>query len=366
MGAYMTEEEYWYWLINIKGMWHGKIKKLIDIFGTPEEIYNASDTDLKNVHRLKEEDIFLLKESKDNIKAVKELDAMSKKGIRFVHYGHKDYPQRLKNIYDYPYGLFVRGQLPKDEHPTAAIIGTRQCTNYGREIAKKIAEELSLYGVGIVSGLAKGIDSAAHMGTVESGGAAYAVMGCGVDICYPRENIELFCKCIECGGIISEFPPGTRPAPWQFPQRNRIISGLSDIIIVVEAKEKSGSLITVESALEQGKDVFAVPGRLGDVMSTGCNMLIKAGACIITDIKEILNDIGINTQSENDFIIKNEFTLEKDLQVVYSCLDLLPKSLDQIAEETGYSITNIMQIIIKLQFMDLVTEPMKNHYAKKM
>lgn len=361
----MTEEEYWYWLINIKGMWHGKIKKLIDIFGTPEEVYNASAASLKNVHGLKEEDIFLIKESKNSIKPVKDLETISKKGIRFIHYGHKDYPQRLRNIYDYPYGLFVRGELPKDEQPTAAVIGTRQCTNYGREIAKRIAEELSLYGVGIVSGLAKGIDSAAHMGAVESGGAAYAVMGCGVDICYPRENIELFCKCTECGGIISEFPVGTRPAPWQFPQRNRIISGLSDIIIVVEAKEKSGSLITVESALEQGKDVFAVPGRLGDVMSTGCNRLIKAGAGVITDIKEMVNDFGINIQSENEFPIKNEFTLEKDLQVVYSCLDLLPKSLDQIAEETKCTMNNVMQIIVKLQFMDLVTEPMKNHYAKK-
>lgn len=361
----MTEEEYWYWLINIKGMWHGKIKRLIDIFGTPKEVYNASDADLNNIHGLKEEDILILKEAKANIKAVKGLEEMSKKGIRFIHFGHKDYPQRLKNIYDYPYGLFVRGELPKDEQPAVAIIGTRQCTNYGREIAKKIAGELSLYGVGIISGLAKGIDSAAHMGTIESGGATYAVMGCGVDICYPRENIELFCKCMECGGVISEFPMGTRPAPWQFPQRNRIISGLSDIIIVVEAKEKSGSLITVESALEQGKDVFAVPGRLGDVMSAGCNRLIKAGAGIVTDTKEVLKDIGINVQPENEILIKNEFTLEKDLQVVYSCLDLLPKGLNQITEETGYGITDIMQIIVKLQFMDLITEPMKNHYAKK-
>lgn len=361
----MTEEEYWYWLISIKGMWHGKIKKLIDIFGTPKEVFDASYDNLKKVKGLKEEDILLIEESKNSIDSNKELKTLLKKGIRFVYYGHKDYPKRLKNIYDYPYGLFVKGRLPKDEQPTAAVIGTRLCTNYGRQTAIRIAEELSENGIGIVSGLARGIDSAAHTGTIRAGGTAYGVLGCGVDICYPPENIELFCRCAECGGIISEYPPGTKPAPWQFPQRNRIISGLSDIIIVVEAKEKSGSLITVESALEQGKDVFAVPGRMGDVMSTGCNRLIKAGAGIITDIKEMLNEAGINMQPKNEFTIKNEFTLEKDLQVVYSCLDLLPKSLDQIEKETGYTMINIMQIIIKLQFMDLVSEPIKNHYAKK-
>lgn len=361
----MTEEEYWYWLVNVKGMWHGKIKKLIDRFGSPEEIYNASEKCLKGAAGLKDNDIFLIEDSKRGIDIGKDMESMGKKGVRFIYYGHKDYPGRLKNIYDYPYALFVRGELPPDERHAVAIIGTRLCTDYGRSIAEKLGRELSRYGIGIVSGMARGIDSAAHAGAVKSEGNTYAVMGCGVDICYPRENIELFCKCMECGGIISEFPVGTRPAPWQFPLRNRIISGLSDIIIVVEAKEKSGSLITVESALEQGKDVMAVPGRLGDVTSMGCNRLIKSGAGMLTDVVDVLSNLGISMYPEKDFLTKNEFTLEKDLQVVYSCLDLLPRSLGQIAEETGYTITDTMQIILKLQFMDIIAEPMKNHYAKK-
>lgn len=361
----MTEEEYWYWLVNIKGMWNGKLKKILSRLETPEKVYRASRSLLASIEGLTEEDIIRIQEAKKDTLFLKDLEMMSKKGIKFLYRSHEEFPRRLQHIYNPPYVLFVRGELPDEQEPTVAVIGTRGCTHYGRSIAEKLSEQLTDYGVGIVSGLARGIDSAAHRGAIKNGGKTYAVLGCGVDICYPRENIELFCNCMKQGGVISEFPLGTKPAPWQFPQRNRIISGLADLIIVVEAKEKSGSFITVESALEQGKDVFAVPGRVGDVMSSGCNRLIKTGAGIVTDVNDILSELGISTRQDNEFESKNEFTLEKDLQVVYSCLDLLPKSVDQIAEETGYEVTNIIQIIIKLQMMELVSEPMKNYYAKK-
>lgn len=361
----MTEEEYWYWLVNIDGMWHGKIKKILEKAGTPRDLYNLSDNILKSIKGINEKDIYNIRESKKNSDVLSQLGLLSEKNIKFIYLTHKNYPERLKNIYDAPYALYVRGKLPDEQNPTAAIIGTRLCTNYGKSITEKLAGELSGYGISIISGLAKGIDSAAHRGAINNGGHTYAVLGNGVDICYPRENIDLFCGCIENGGIISEYPPGTKPVPWQFPQRNRIISGLSDIIIVAEAKEKSGSFITVEAALEQGKDIYAVPGRIGDVMSTGCNKLIKSGADIITGIEDVTAELGINNSINKEIGLKNKFTLEKDLQVVYSCLDLLPKGLEKISDETGYSIKDLMQIIVKLQLLDLVSEPIKNHYAKK-
>lgn len=361
----MTEEEYWYWLVNIDGMWHGKIKKILDKTGTPRELYNSSDNILKSIKCINEKDIHNIKESKKSSNVLNQLSLLSEKNIKFIYLTHKNFPERLKNICDAPYALFVKGRLPENEKPAAAIIGTRLCTNYGKSIAQKLAGELSGYGVNIISGLAKGIDSAAHRGTVNSGGHTYAVLGNGVDICYPRENIDLFCQCIESGGIISEYPLGTKPVPWQFPYRNRIISGLSDIIIVVEAKEKSGSFITVEAALEQGRDVYAVPGRIGDVMSSGCNKLIKSGAGIVTEAADVLLGLGISNVTNKENSLKNKFALEKDLQVVYSCFDLLPKGLEQISAETGYDIRDLMQIIVKLQLMDLISEPIKNHYAKK-
>jgi DNA processing protein len=192
-------------------------------------------------------------------------------------------------------------------------------------------------------------------------------MGCGADICYPRDNIELYERVMESGGIISDYPLGTEPVGWRFPLRNRIISGLVDKIIVVEAKEKSGSLITVEYGLEQGKDIFAVPGRVGDALSSGCNRLIKDGAGIVISPKDIIKDMNIEINCGNTSKIskKNKLVLEKDLETLYSCVDLFPKNIQQLMEETGKDSVEIIQKLVKLQMMNLVEEPAKNYYSRK-
>lgn len=362
----MTNEEYWYWLFNINGMWNGKMRKLLNTVGSPKDIFCASEELLTKVSGLKKEDISNIILSRTKLDCINELNSLKDKNIKFIYWNHKDYPEKLVNLYEPPYALMIKGNLPESNIPSVAIIGTRTCTNYGYEIAKSISSQLAANGVQIISGLAKGIDASAHKGAIDINGSTFAVLGCGIDICYPRENIDIFTECTTKGGIISEYPLGIKPSPWQFPRRNRIISALADIIIVVEAREKSGSLITVEHALEQGKDVYAVPGRINDPLSVGCNRLIKAGADVFISCDEIMEQLGIGSNINCRIYEKNKNTLEKGLQVVYSCLDLLPKSLDTIVEETEYTTSEVLQSVVRLQMMNLVCEPVKNYYAKKL
>jgi len=211
-----------------------------------------------------------------------------------ININNKFYPQKLKNIYDPPKELYIIGNKYILNKPSIAIIGCRECSDYGKKVAQKFAYELSKKGFVIISGLAKGIDSFAHIGTLYAKEKTIAVLGSSIDNIYPKENIELARKIIKYGGcIVSEFPIGTKPEKMNFPQRNRIISGLSNGVLVVEAREKSGTLITVDFALEQGREVFCVPGNIDSVNSIGTNELLKQGAKLVTNIKEIIEEIDI-------------------------------------------------------------------------
>lgn len=288
----MTEKEYWYWLCNIPEMWQAKISKLMKTFRTPRALYDASPEVIKKLTGVADEEIIRITESRQKHSESEELAALSRRGIRFICPADAEYPERLRHLYDKPYGLYVRGELPDDRLPTAAIVGARSCTSYGRQMTERLAKSLAGHGIQTVSGLARGIDSHCHIGTIAGGGKTFGVLGCGIDVCYPPENRELFEDCAAHGGIISEYPPGTQPLGWQFPHRNRLISGLADKVIVMEAKEKSGALITVDFALEQGKDVFALPGRVTDPCSRGCNRLIRQGAMLLTDTDDILSEFN--------------------------------------------------------------------------
>ena len=206
----------------------------------------------------------------------------------------EEYPQKLRKIYDPPMKLYVLGNKEILKQKGIAIVGTRNATEYGKNIALQISKELSQNGINIISGLALGIDTYAHKGNIcaQSKGKTIAVLGSGIDEIYPKENIELARKIIQTGGcIISEYPLGTKPSKLNFPKRNRIISGLSDGILVVEAGEKSGALITAEFGLEQGKEIFAVPGDITKIQSRGTNMLIKDGAKIVLSSQDILEEL---------------------------------------------------------------------------
>lgn len=364
----LDKELYWLWLCNIKDMWNGTIRKIFSIIDNPKDIYELSDNEVKGLcDELNiEEKICNNIIYSRNIEKIYNYKAdLERKGIRFLSREHINFPNKLKNISDCPYGIYVYGNIMELNKPSVAVIGARNCSNYGMELSYKIGFELSANGINVISGLARGIDSQSHKGAIEANGVTYAVMGCGVDICYPKDNIGIYEDIKKNGGIISEYPCGSKPFAWQFPLRNRIISGLSDKIIIVEAREKSGSLITVDYALEQGKDVYAVPGRIEDALSKGCNRLIKEGAGLISSIESLIEDLDLEVKDDSKILKNKNIVLEKDLEKLYSCLDLFPKNVEQLTYETGKDCIEILRELIRLEMMGLIIEPSKNYYSKK-
>ena len=209
-------------------------------------------------------------------------------GIGFVSALEKGFPKKLREIPDPPFGLYYKGSMPSEEEPATAIIGARLASGYGREQARRFGRQIGARGIAVISGMARGIDGISQKAALDAGGKSYAVLGCGVDICYPEENRELYERLQQEGGVLSEYPPGMQPVAKLFPPRNRIISGLSDLVLVIEARKKSGTLITVDMALEQGREVYALPGRVSDSLSDGCNRLIRQGAGPATCPEDIL------------------------------------------------------------------------------
>lgn len=275
------------------------------------------------------------------------------------------YPGRLLAYEGMPGAFYVKGNLPDEERKTVAIVGARACSTYGAHQAYHFGKSLAEHGVQVISGLARGIDGKAHLGALDGGGKTFAVMGCGVDICYPAEHRRLYERMIrEGGGVLSEFDNGTPPCGRNFPQRNRIISGLADLILVVEAKARSGSLITASYALEQGKTVYALPGRVGDALSEGCNRLIGDGAGIAYSVETILEELKISFGKQEDLQRKNKIRLASQEEMVYSCLGLYPKNIEEIVHEMPFSAREISGILLNLELKGLIEEPVKNYYAR--
>lgn len=355
---------YWYWLCNIPGIGQVKIKKLIDAFNTPENIYKADLESISELGVITRKDIKYLNESKYDRLVYENYLKMEKNGISIISMFDDEYPKKLRNIYDVPPCLYVKGNIPSGKRRSVAIIGSRACSEYGKNIALKLAKELSENGIDIISGMAAGIDAYGHLGAIDNGGSTFAVLGCGVDICYPACNRKIYEKITEKGGIISEYPMGTQPRQGHFPMRNRIISGLSDIIIVVEARKKSGSLITVDQALEQNREVMAVPGRIWDKTSEGCNNLIKMGAGIVTGVDDVLETLNLIAPMKKEENVKKKFCLAPDEEMVYSGLDLNSKSLDEIMISTGLNSPDATNVLMRLVLKGLVKETTRNYYAK--
>lgn len=276
----MPKDLYWLWLSKVQINTITKIE-LLRQYETPEKIFNKKEE--LNTKLTKEEYQEICKNVPDEL--ISELEELKKYNINLINIFHEYYPQQLKYIYDSPILLYCLGNIELLKQESIAIVGSRQCTNYGKITAKEIANQLAKQNINIISGLAKGIDSYAHIG---AGGKTIAVLGSGLDVMYPKENIKLAKNILKAGGlIISEYGLGTKPEKMNFPRRNRIISGIASAVIVIEAKERSGSLITAEFALEQGKDVYAVPGNICSEYSVGTNNLIKEGAVPYTCIQDI-------------------------------------------------------------------------------
>lgn len=275
----------------------------------------------------------------------------------------ENYPKKLLNIKNPPKELYVLGNLPDFNKKIVSIVGARNCSEYGSTVAKSISKIFSKNNVQVISGLALGIDTCGHLGALEVEKPTFAVLGCGVNICYPTYNHNIYEKILEVGGgIISELPNDTPPLPYNFPLRNRIISGLSDVIIVVEAKKSSGSLITADFALEQGKDIFAVPGKVCDILSVGTNNLIKQGAYILTSADDVLEHLGIIVDG---FIPKIKTDIEKlDYfeKIIYDILKVGTLHIDQIVEKAKLPINKCLNILISLELYGLVESTLSNYY----
>lgn len=359
-----TEMEYEFWLAGLR-LPARKKYLLRQYMKTGRAVYYIEETEISQIGFLTERERNTIRQAQKE-KGLKEVyDRSCEKGIRFVPYFSPDYPEKLREIADFPFALFVKGRLPDRVSRKAAVVGARRCTPYGEKYAVEFAEKLASCGVEIISGLARGIDGMGQRGALMGGGRTFAVLGSGVDVCYPREHIGLYVDIQEQGGgILSEYPPGTPPVSQNFPPRNRIISGLSDVVLVMEARERSGSLITADLALEQGRDVYALPGPVNSDLSRGCNRLIQQGAGILLSPEMLLKEWDLAFAASVQKEDKNEKVLETPENLVYSCLGLYPKNIDRLAEETKLSVSELMNALVALELQDCIREISKNFYIK--
>ena len=358
------ELKYDFWLASLLYINSSKRIQVRELAGSARAVYELREETLQNMYLFTETELqYLLESRKGDLNRAWE--RFLTKNMQLIPYGSRAYPDKLKQIAQPPYGIFCKGVMP-DGRKSVGIVGARMCSDYGRSIATKLGKMLAGKDVQVISGMALGIDSASHAGALQGKGSTFAVLGCGCDICYPKNARNLYENIQSSGGgILSEYPPGTEPMPYRFPERNRIISALSDCLVVVEAKKKSGSLITADAALEQGKDVYAVPGRFGDALSEGCNALIGQGAGIIYDLDIFLENLGYLPEKEAETTKIKNISLAKTEQLVYALCDLHPKHINYIIEETGLDLLTVLHDLGNLKRYGLVQETFQNYFSKR-
>ncbi len=356
--------KYALWLSNIPGIGSAKIHYLLSGFPSARDLYFATEQQLKEVPGIRDEDRERIIRSRDVWDLEKEMWSLNEKGIGFTCMESDDFPPKLFDISNPPYSLYYKGRLPGKDDKAVAIVGARGRSAYGRCVAQELSRTLAGAGVSVVSGLALGIDADAHEGAMEGGGATYAVLGNGVNICYPAKNRHLYDQIAQCGGVLSEYPPDEQPLPYRFPARNRLISALSDCVVVIEAREKSGSLITADHAMEQGKDVYALPGRITDPLSAGCNRLIRQGAGILYSVEDFLKEWEIIGQSRIPALELKKKLLEKEELLVYSELDFCPTGIGTLMERTSLRLVELLDILARLKQKGFIRETVPNFFER--
>ncbi len=343
------DEPYAYWLANVPGIGN-RMKRKLSAYGTSAKaVYEMTEKELVHFLSAPKAEKMIRERCRWDVEG--EYGKLKEKGVNFVSLLESSYPEKLAAIEDAPFGLYFHGRLPSKSVPSVAIIGARECSEYGRYMAGLWGSQLAQEGVTLISGMARGIDSIGQKAALEAGGNSYAVLGCGADICYPAENREIYERMKTQGGILSEYSPGTGPKPQLFPPRNRIISGLSDVVVIIEAREKSGTLITADMALEQGKEVYVLPGRATDSLSEGCNRLIKQGAGLMLSVSEMLEETGLHEKKkrwEEELSGTEADEEEKRHTKLEKCLDFYPKSIEQLQEESGMEYREIICRLMNL------------------
>jgi len=355
----MIEKESLLLLNTVTGIGSIKLKRLLDYFGNAREILSVSKSQLKNINGISEKIANeISKASSDKLK--EELSLAKKHGVDILTINDKDYPVRLKEISDPPIVLYVKGKVLSEDQMSIAIVGSRRASYYGLSTAEKFAQELSNLGITVVSGMARGIDSAAHRGALKSKSRTISVLGSGLAEIYPPENKKLFDEISQNGAVISEFPMKAKPLAHNFPRRNRIISGLSLGVIVVEAAKNSGALITADFALEQGREVFAIPGKVDSTTSFGTNRLIKQGAKLVNCVEDIIEELKpqleIHLKEIKNCGVKENLDLSKTESRIFDVITSAPKHIDEIVRDSGFNINSVLSLLVTMEMKHVIKQ----------
>ena len=373
----MDERIYDYWAATLQDGYLGDLVNIVDNAGGAHGLYDMTESSLRKAFGITDKLADYILEKRPDIGMLeRSYDQMCAKGICYVNHADDDFPTKLLNIPSIPYGLFVKGQLPDPDKPAVAIVGARECSEYGRLMAEYLGSRLAKSGVQIISGMAWGIDGISQDAAISSGGRSYGILGCGVDVVYPAKNRPLYMRLSENGnGLISEYAPGTHAVARLFPPRNRIISGLCDVLIVVEARKRSGTLITVDMAIDQGRCVMVVPGRLTDELSAGCMKLLYQGALPVTGIDSVLEVLGVGKQmSLDDTIITDTGNasanktagdrMPDELNKIADLLTIDPKSVEAIATLAGMPVDVTLVMLSRLELNGIAREVWPGYFIK--
>lgn len=350
----MSDVKYWVGFNIVRGIGPAKVQALLDHFDRLQLAWGATGDELRAAG-LDSRAIESLLSTREDLDLDAEMARLETAGVDVVTWSSPDYPERLRHIYHAPPVLYLRGELKQADEWAVAVVGTRKASAYGREAARHVASELARAGVTVVSGLARGIDSVAHRAALEAGGRTVAVLGNGVDVAYPAENRRLMQHIVERGAVVSEYSLGTPPDAGNFPPRNRVISGLSLGVVVVEASERSGALITADYAAEQGREVFAVPGNMFNRNSIGCNRLIQQGAKLVLSIEDVLEELNL-TMVAQQLELQAVVPENETESLLLSYLSREPTHVDQIVRQSELSASEVSSTLTLMELKGMVRQ----------
>jgi DNA processing protein len=361
-----SEHALWLALTRIKGLGCISFKKLASHFADPTQALSATAAELSAIEGIDRNVVDGLLAFTQWDEVEQEVQRASQAGVKIIPFGSGIYPARLRSIADPPPCLYVKGEIRQEDDKAVAVIGTRSASHYGRRVARDLCRGLASLGFTVISGMARGIDGVAHDAALNSGGRTIAVLGSGVDRAYPPEHQKLYHRISENGAVISELPLGAPPLAFNFPARNRLISGLSAGVVVVEATEKSGSLITAAVALEQGREVFAVPGEVGSSRSRGGHRLIRQGAKLVENVDDILEEIApqlVAPNRQSAALRTLPVDAQPETRKIFDLLQERSLHIDEVIEASGFSTSRVLQILLELELQGFLRQLPGNRYS---
>jgi len=348
----VEELGYWIAFTRVNGVGPVRFRRLLDYFGSMREAWQAGAEALAQAG-LEARTVEAVRAAQASVIPEREVERLERAGVKAITWQDTSYPERLRQIYSPPPVLYMRGVISSADDWAVAVVGTRRASVYGQEVARRLAGELAEHGVTVVSGLARGIDTHAHRAAIQAGGRTIAVLGSGLDVIYPPENARLAESVIECGALISEYPLGTKPEATNFPQRNRIISGLSLGTLVVEAGPTSGALITADFAAEEGREVFAVPGSILSRGSGGTNRLIQQGAKLVTSVQDILEELNLSSLPQQ-LEMKALLPENETEAALLGLLSSEPMHVDDLVRASNFTVSQVTAALTMMELKGLV------------